>query len=67
MLNQQASRSVAADARQVAVDKGGRITHRYDTALKGFSATLPDRAVQALRANPGVAYLEARPARLHQR
>lgn len=59
VLNQQASRTVAADARQVAVDKGGRITHRYSSALKGFSAKLPDRAVQALRANPAVAYIEA--------
>lgn len=59
VLNQQASRTVAADARQVAVDKGGRITHRYSSALKGFSAKLPDRAVQALRSNPAVAYIEA--------
>ncbi|WP_322938167.1 S8 family peptidase [Nocardioides bizhenqiangii] len=59
VLNQQASRTVAADARRVAVDKGGRITHQYRTALNGFSAKLPDRAVQALRANPAVAYIEA--------
>ena len=59
VLKQQSSRTVAADARSVAVDKGGRITHRYQTALKGFSAKLPDRAVQALRANPAVAYIEA--------
>ncbi|RHW28025.1 S8 family peptidase [Nocardioides immobilis] len=59
VLNQQASRTVAADARALAVDKGGRITHQYRTALNGFSAKLPDRAVQALRANPAVAYIEA--------
>lgn len=59
VLHGQASRTIAADARQVAVDKGGRITHQYRTALKGFSAKLPDRAVQALRANPAVAYIEA--------
>ncbi len=59
VLNQQSSRAVAADARSVAVDKGGRITHQYGTALKGFAAKLPDRAVRALRANPAVAYIEA--------
>ena len=59
VLHQQASRTTAADARQVAVERGGQITHRYRSALNGFSAQLPDRALQALRANPGVAYIEA--------
>ncbi len=59
VLNRQSSRTVAADARKVAVDKGGRITYQYGTALKGFAAKLPNRAVRALRANPAVAYIEA--------
>jgi subtilisin family serine protease len=59
VLHDQASRSIAADARRVAVDKGGRVFHEYRTALTGFSAKLPDRALRALRSNPAVAYIEA--------
>lgn len=32
----------------------GRVLHVYSHALKGFAATLPDAAVQALRLNPNV-------------
>ncbi|WP_183096264.1 S8 family peptidase, partial [Nocardioides stalactiti] len=59
VLHSQVSRTRAADARRVAVDHGGRVVHQYRTALNGFSAKLPDRAVEALRANPAVAYIEA--------
>lgn len=38
---------------------GGTLHHTYSTALKGFSATLPDAAITALRNNPAVAAIEA--------
>ncbi len=38
---------------------GARISARYDAALKGFAAQMSDRAVEALRHNPNVAYIEA--------
>jgi len=38
---------------------GGRIHYDYSAALKGFAATLPARAVDQLRRNPHVEYLEA--------
>lgn len=37
---------------------GGKIGYVYTTAVRGFSATLPDSAVKALRASPDVAYIE---------
>ncbi len=36
----------------------GRLLFRYSAALHGFAAELPDRAVEALRRNPNVAYIE---------
>ncbi len=36
----------------------GQVHHTYTSALKGFSATLSDAAVQALRNNPLVDYIE---------
>jgi subtilisin family serine protease len=38
---------------------GGKIGLRYTSALIGFSATLPANALQAVRAIPSVAYVEA--------
>jgi len=37
---------------------GGQILHTYTAAIKGFAATLPDAAVQALSRNPNVDYIE---------
>ena len=37
---------------------GGQIQHVYAHAIKGFAATLPDAAVQALQSNPKVDYVE---------
>ncbi|KAF8933417.1 hypothetical protein BGZ58_006365 [Dissophora ornata] len=36
----------------------GKITHSPNAALLGFSAEVPDAIVQALLANPDVAYIE---------
>src|ERR1700682_3580057 len=38
---------------------GGTIGFTYTSALIGFSAKLPPNALEALRAMPGVAYIEA--------
>jgi subtilisin family serine protease len=37
---------------------GGTVHFRYETALQGFAATLPAAAVEAIRRNPNVAYVE---------
>jgi subtilisin family serine protease len=43
----------------VKVEKvGGTLRHSYSTALKGFAAQLSSAAVQALRADPEVAFIE---------
>lgn len=38
---------------------GGTVLYTYTSALIGFSAKLPPRALEAVRALPGVAYIEA--------
>jgi len=45
-------------AKQLATDHGGTLRFTYTAALKGFAADLPDRAVEALKHNPNVAYVE---------
>jgi aqualysin 1 len=37
---------------------GGSLLYRYETALQGFAATLPSAAVEGIRRNPNVAYVE---------
>jgi PKD repeat protein len=46
-------------ARQLAAAHGGTIGFTYSAALKGFSATLPEQAAEALARNPNVAFIEA--------
>jgi hypothetical protein len=53
------SPETVATAKATAKKFNGRIKHTYTSALIGFSAKLPPEAVQALRAMPGVAYIEA--------
>ena len=45
-------------ARRLAQANGGTLHHSYQHAIKGFAATLPAPAVEALRRNPNVAYVE---------
>jgi subtilisin family serine protease len=59
VMEQNAPKKAVDDAKQKARNEGGRIRFTYDTALPGFAATLPPRAVEALRSNPNVAYIEA--------
>ena len=52
-------------ARQFVASHGGALRFTYTTAIKGFAATLPEGAPEALRNNPNVAYVEPdRPVRL---
>jgi subtilisin family serine protease len=52
------SAAVESASRDVAAS-GGRVTHTYRFALRGFSAELPAEAVAELRADPDVATVEA--------
>jgi hypothetical protein len=45
-------------ARRLVAEHGGALRFSYTAALKGFAAELPQRALDALRHNPNVAYLE---------
>lgn len=48
----------AALAAQLAQQNGGRVLFTYTSAIKGFAAQLPEAAVNALRNNPNVQYVE---------
>jgi subtilisin family serine protease len=54
--SEASAQSSAIGALQAA---GGKVVFEYGSALKGFAAILPAQALQALRANPQVAYIEA--------
>ncbi|MBU5611648.1 S8 family peptidase [Geomonas azotofigens] len=45
-------------AAQAAGRQGGKVHYVYTDALQGFAATLPDQALQGLRHNPNVEYIE---------
>ena len=59
VMEGRASASERAAAVDLARENGARNVQRYTTALEGFAANLSDAAVEQLRANPHVAYLEA--------
>ncbi|MEE9245037.1 MAG: S8 family serine peptidase [Gemmatimonadota bacterium] len=46
-------------ARQLIATHGGSLRFTYQYALKGFAATLPTQALEGIRNNPNVAYVEA--------
>jgi aqualysin 1 len=48
----------AAEAARLSSAHGGQVLHTYSAAIKGFAATLPAAAVQALRNNPNIDYVE---------
>lgn len=50
---------VAGRANAIARANGGRVTHLYTTALKGFAAKMPgDAAARVAARNPNIAYYE---------
>jgi aqualysin 1 len=49
----------AAQARALVAQHGGTLRFTYTSALKGFSARLPAGALDALRRNPNIDYIEA--------
>lgn len=55
-------KNVARTANQMASSAKGKVLHKYEHAIKGFSLSLPDqasdRAIEAIRNNPKVKYLE---------
>lgn len=54
--NEQTMNTLAMDVGQ---RWGGKVHRAFSTVVGGFSATLSAEALQALRANPNVAYIEA--------
>jgi PKD repeat protein len=52
---QERVRDVQGFARGVTTSPGAALHHVYTHALRGFAATLPSQAVEALRRNPNVA------------
>ncbi|MGH2774528.1 MAG: S8 family peptidase [Actinomycetota bacterium] len=59
VFDKEAPSTATRVARVNARALGAKVLHRYSHALAGFSARLPQRAVDALRINPNVAYIEA--------
>jgi len=47
------------EAQNTVTRLGGTVEHTYKSALIGFSVKIPRRAIETLRAFPGVAYIEA--------
>ncbi|GAB2739623.1 S8 family peptidase [Nocardioides pakistanensis] len=59
VMEAAASDQARSKAKQEARTEGGTVRHDYDATISGFAASLPPKAVDALRDNPDVAYLEA--------
>lgn len=51
-------RNPAAEVANVMRGRGGQVHFTYTQAIKGFAATIPDAAYQAIRMNPNVEYIE---------
>jgi subtilisin family serine protease len=46
-------------ARRLVSENGGTLRHIYQYTIEGFGATLPSQALNGIRNNPNVAYVEA--------
>ncbi|HEY0020847.1 MAG TPA: S8 family serine peptidase [Longimicrobium sp.] len=51
-------KDVPGFARRVTTEPGAAVHYTYEHVLKGFAVTLPPKAVEALRRNPRVKYIE---------
>lgn len=58
VMDQRSTPNDRATARRQAVGQGARVLVEYESALSGFAARLPERAVEALRRNPHVQFVE---------
>lgn len=59
VLERGATAATRASVELAATLAGGTVRYTYTAALSGFSATLPARALEAVRVAPGVRYVEA--------
>ena len=59
VFDKDAPAGAERSARDEARGRGATIHFEYGTALRGFAATLPQQALNGLRNNPNVAYIEA--------
>ncbi|MGH3369314.1 MAG: S8 family peptidase, partial [Nocardioidaceae bacterium] len=59
VMEQNSPKRAAGQLRQRARSEGARIRFTYDATISGFAARLPARALEAVRDNPHVAYVEA--------
>ncbi|MGB8981492.1 MAG: S8 family peptidase [Anaerolineales bacterium] len=59
VFDQDAGQKDVENAIEHARGLGAQVHHRYQYALKGFAATLPEQALQGLQHNPHVLYIEA--------
>jgi len=59
VLEESASTKDATAAEETALEEGGEVDQTFDAALSGFTAELTDGAVETLREDPEVAYIEA--------
>lgn len=57
VLQDTVTDATAASVEAAATAAGGSVSHSYGTAIKGFAATLTPAALEAVRAQPGVAYV----------
>ncbi|MBA3489345.1 MAG: S8 family serine peptidase [Longispora sp.] len=44
--------------REKSRENGAKVHYKYETALTGFAATLPPKALEALRYNPNISFIE---------
>ena len=58
VLEQQTTAASVRSAQAQARRDGARVTHTYGSALNGFAAKLPAKALNGLRHNPNVKFIE---------
>ncbi len=59
VLNDRVTAASEKGARSVAKNNGGKVLDNFGSVLNGFSAKLPDAALDKMRRNPDVAFIEA--------